>query len=73
MGLTQRVLWEAGMQLRHGVLGRLCVHVPPGLHKSRLLFIHTLIELSCLQDNERLHITVCLLTTVVSIVLLKNV
>lgn len=72
MGMIQRALWEAGMQSRHGVLGRQCLHVPPGLHKTRLLFTHTFTDLSSPQDKEEFSITVCLFTTILNIVLLRN-
>lgn len=72
MGMIQRALWEAGMQSRHGVLGRQCLHVPPGLHKTRLLFTHTFTDLSSPQDQEEFSITVCLFTTILNIVLLKT-
>lgn len=39
MDMIQRALWEAGMQSRHGLLKRqFGLHVPPGLHKTHLLF-----------------------------------
>lgn len=72
MVMVQRALWDAGMQRRHGVLGRQCLHGPPGLHKTRLLFTYTFIDISFLQGKKEFFITACLFSTIVSIVLLQN-
>lgn len=67
-GLTQRLLWEAGMQHRQSW----CVHVPSELYKTCKLFAHTLIDLPSLRDYEDFFTIARLFTTVVNITLLQN-
>lgn len=72
MSMIQRALWKAGMQSRHRVLGRQCLHVPPRLKKTHLLFSHTCRDLSSPQDKQAFFITVFVLYNAYNCALTKH-